>query len=95
MKGEKREDAEKRYKADKDGFVEIVFCIENGKAIAKQVKSGIQSDEYIEIADGLKEDDQVVTGSYRAISKDLDNGAAVTIGKGARGKSKRSGEKTG
>ena len=79
MKGEKRKDAEARYKADKDGFVEIVFCIEDGKAVAQQVKTGIQSDELIEILDGLKEGDEVVTGSYRAISKDLENGAMVTI----------------
>jgi HlyD family secretion protein len=79
MKGEKREDAEARYKADKDGFVEIVFCIEKGKAVAKQVKTGIQSDELIEVLEGLKEGEEVVTGSYRAISKDLENGAAVTV----------------
>ncbi len=79
MEGETRKDAESRYKADRDGFVEIVFCVENGKAIAKQVKTGIQSDELIEIIEGLKEGDEVVTGSYRAISKDLKNGAPVTI----------------
>jgi HlyD family secretion protein len=56
-----------------------VFCIEAGKAVARQVKTGIQSDELIEILDGLKEGDEVVTGSYRAISKDLVNGAVVTI----------------
>ena len=82
MKGEKRKDAETRYKADRDGFVEIVFCIEGQRAVAKQVKTGIQSDELIEIVDGLKEGDQVVSGSYRAISKDLENGAVVTVGKG-------------
>jgi HlyD family secretion protein len=81
MKGEKRKDAEGRYKADQDGFVEIVFCIENGKAIAKQVKTGIQSDEFIEVTEGLNEGEEIVTGSYRAISKDLDNGAVVTISK--------------
>ena len=77
MAGEERKDAEARYTADRDGFVEIVFCIEDGKAIAKQVKTGIQSDEFIEILEGLEEGDEVVTGSYRAISKDLENGAAV------------------
>jgi len=81
MKGEKRKDAEKRYKADKDGFVEIVFTVVGGKAVAKQVKTGIQSDALIEIVDGLKEGEVVVTGSYRAISKDLENGAVVTISK--------------
>jgi len=79
MEGEEREDAEARYTADRDGFVEVVFCIEDGKAIAKQVKTGIQSDELIEILEGLEEGDEVVTGSYRAISRDLENGAVVTI----------------
>ena len=78
-KGEKRKDAEARFKPDRDGFVEVVFVIENGKAVARQVKTGIQSDELIEIVDGLKEGEEVVTGSYRAISKDLENGAVVRI----------------
>ena len=42
-------------------------------------KTGIQSDELIEIVEGLKEGEQIVSGSYRAISKDLGNGAIVTI----------------
>lgn len=78
-KGEQRKDAEAQYKADRDGFVEVVFCIEQGKAVAKQVKTGIQSDELIEILEGLSDGDEIVTGSYRAISKDLENGASVTI----------------
>ncbi len=77
--GESAEDLEARYTPDKDGFVEVVFCIEDGKAVAKQVKTGIQSDELIEILEGLEEGDEVVTGSYRAISRDLENGAIVTI----------------
>ncbi len=77
--GESRDDAAARYTADKDGFVEIVFRLEAGKAVARQVKTGIQSDELIEILDGLAEGDEVVTGSYRAISKDLVNGAVVRI----------------
>jgi HlyD family secretion protein len=79
LKGEKRKDAEARFKPDKDGFVEVVFVIESGRAVAHQVKTGIQSDDRIEILEGLKEDQEVVSGSYRAISKDLDNGALVRI----------------
>jgi HlyD family secretion protein len=78
-KGEKRKDAEARFKADRDGFVEIVFCLEQGRAIARQVTTGIQSDEWIEITSGLKEGEEVVSGSYRAISKDLENGATVRV----------------
>jgi HlyD family secretion protein len=84
MKGEERKEAEARYKADKDGFVELVFCIDGAKAIARQVNTGIQSDELIEILEGLKEGDEVVTGSYRAISKDLANGAVVTVNNKAK-----------
>lgn len=79
--GEKREDAEKRYQADEDGFVEIVFIIDKGKAVARQVKTGIQSDELIEIIEGLTEGDEIVSGSYSAISRDLQNGSVVTISK--------------
>ena len=78
-KGEDRKKAEEAYKADKDGFVEIVFVVDGGKAVAHPVKTGIQSDELIEIVDGLKEGDEVVTGSYRAISKDLTNGGPVLV----------------
>lgn len=78
-KGEDRKAADEKYKADKDGFVEIVFVIEEGKAVARMVKTGIQSDELIEILEGLNEGDEVVSGSYRAISKDLINGDAVTV----------------
>jgi HlyD family secretion protein len=79
MAGEDGEDAEALYTPDRDGFVEVVFCIEDGKAVAKQVRTGIQSDELIEILEGLEEGEEVVTGSYRAISRDLENGALVTI----------------
>ena len=79
VEGEDREETENKYTADKDGFVEIVFCIEDGNAIARQVKTGIQSDEFIEVLSGIEENDEIVTGSYRAISKDLVNGAEVTV----------------
>ncbi len=83
-KGEPQADVEKRYRPDRDGFVEIVFAIDKGRAIAKQVETGIQSDELIEILSGLAEGDEIVTGSYRAISKDLENGAAITINQNPR-----------
>jgi HlyD family secretion protein len=77
--GEELDDAAAEFTADKDGFVEIVFCIEDGKAVAREVHTGIQSDDLIEILEGLTEGEEIVTGSYRAISKDLVNGAPVAI----------------
>lgn len=70
------------YTPDKDGFVPVVFVVDNGIARAHQVKTGIQSETHIEILEGLKEGEAVVTGSYRAISQTLQNGAAVVIEKG-------------
>ena len=78
-KGEKRKDVAARYKPDHDGFVEVVFAVDKGRAVARQVTTGIQSEDLIEILTGLAEGDEVVSGSYRAISKDLGNGAAIKI----------------
>jgi HlyD family secretion protein len=53
--------------------------VEDGKAMARQVQTGIQGDELIEVTSGLSEGEEVVSGSYRAISRDLVHGAAVTV----------------
>lgn len=80
LPGEEVADAEERFTADADGFVEIVFCVEaDGSVVARQVKTGIQSDSMIEIVSGVDAGEEVVTGSYRAISTDLENGAQVTV----------------
>ncbi|MBO8130185.1 MAG: efflux RND transporter periplasmic adaptor subunit [Candidatus Marinimicrobia bacterium] len=48
-------------------------------AIARPVKLGISSDTHFEILEGLEEGEQIVTGSFKAISKDLYDGAPVKI----------------
>lgn len=75
-----------QFKPDKDGFVQVVFVVEDGIAHARQVKTGIQSDTHIELVEGIGAGEQVVTGSYRAISRDLKEGARVAVG-GEEGKS--------
>lgn len=80
LEGEEVSDAEERFTADADGFVEIVFCVEDdGRVVARQVETGIQSDNMIEILSGIEENEEVVTGSYRAISTDLSNGEKIVI----------------
>jgi HlyD family secretion protein len=68
---------EPRFVPDDDGFIEIVWVVADGRASAHQVTTGIQSDTHIEVVDGIDEGDQIVVGSYRAISRDLSDGAAV------------------
>jgi HlyD family secretion protein len=82
------------FTAGKDGFVEVVWVVVDGKAAARQVTTGIQSDDAIEIKTGLKEGDTVVSGSYRAISRDLNIGDAVTIKKPGDKSSDKSDDKT-
>ena len=72
-------DAAKTFKAGKDGFVEVVWVVNDGKASPRAVTTGIQSDDAIEIKTGLKEGEAVASGSYRAISRDLVPDAVVTI----------------
>lgn len=67
------------WEADEDGFVETVFVIAGTTADARPVRTGIQSDTHIEIEDGLAEGDRVVTGNYRAISRDLRHGSTVVL----------------
>lgn len=73
------ENAEKNFKPAEDGFVEIAWVVEDGKVMARQVETGIQGDELIEVVSGLSEGDEVVSGSYRLISRDLVHGAAVIV----------------
>ena len=83
VKGEKPKESAAKYKPDPDGFVPVVFVVDKGRAVARQVTTGIQSQDRIEILSGLAEGDEVVSGSYRAISKDLANGAVIRINNSA------------
>ena len=81
--------AKQGYTAGKDGFAEVVWVLADGKVKARQVTTGIQSDDTIEIKTGLKEGETVVSGSYRAISRDLENDMDVQLkkpGKDGEGK---------
>jgi HlyD family secretion protein len=69
--------SEPQFKPDKDGFVTIVFVVADGIAKAVQVETGIQSDTHIEVVDGLEEGNEIVSGSYRAISQTLGNNTPV------------------
>ena len=58
---------------------EIVFVVDKNKAKTINVETGISDDNYIEIKSGLDTTQQVVSGSYRAISRELADGSNVRI----------------
>ena len=64
-------------KSIKDEIVEYVFLYKNGTAVMQKVKTGIQDNNYIEIREGLKENDEIIAGPYTAVTKLLKNKAVV------------------
>ncbi len=68
---------EKGKKVKKDERFECVFVNQKGKAKLRVVKTGIQDDENIEIMSGLKAGDEIITGPYSVVSKELYTGDKV------------------
>lgn len=58
---------------------EIVFLIKNGKAKLAEVVTGLSDDNYIAIISGLEGGEEVVSGSYKAISRELNDGLQVRV----------------
>jgi len=58
---------------------EVVFVLENGVVKAKPVKRGIANASHVEILEGLNEGAEVVSGSYKAINRELEDGTKVRI----------------
>jgi HlyD family secretion protein len=58
---------------------EIVFVVEEGVAKAVPVKRGISNDAYVEITNGVSEGVEVVSGSYKAINRELEDGTKVRV----------------
>ncbi|MCP5061522.1 MAG: efflux RND transporter periplasmic adaptor subunit [Ignavibacteriae bacterium] len=73
-------DAEnKNGKKKKSKISEVVFIEEGNLAKMVDVEIGISDDTYMEIKSGLEEGQMVVSGSYRAISKELEDSSKVRI----------------
>lgn len=57
----------------------VVFVIEDGKAVRKQVETGISDNTHIQVLSGLEAGEEVVIGSYRTLSNLLNDGDKVTV----------------
>lgn len=71
-----KEEKDKKKKKEIEG----VFLVEKGRAKFVPVKSGIADQQNMEIVSGLKENDQIITGSYK-ILRTLKDGDKIKIGK--------------
>jgi HlyD family secretion protein len=87
-----REEEEKKKGGDDDGpkaketsqtttdaIQEIVFVVSADTVGIREVKTGIQDNDYIQIVSGLQEGETVVSGPYSAIARKLKSGARITV----------------
>ncbi len=70
-------------KEEREKVKKVVFLKNGGTAKMVEVTTGIADDANIEIKSGLKAGDEVISGSYSAISRKLKDGAKVEIEKPA------------
>jgi HlyD family secretion protein len=68
-------------KLDREKLSKVVFVKDGAKAKMVKVTTGIADDTSMEIKSGIKEGDEVISGSYSAISRKLKDGAKVIIDK--------------
>jgi HlyD family secretion protein len=68
--GKKDEVKDKNKENSKDD-IEVVFIKVDNKAKIRKVKTGIQDDKYIQILEGIRDEDLIISGPYSAISKIL------------------------
>ncbi len=69
----------RRGRSGRDNFQRLVFVVEDGKAKIVPVETGIADNRNIEIKSGLRSGQEVVTGSYRALSRELTHNATVRV----------------
>ncbi|PYL57815.1 MAG: efflux RND transporter periplasmic adaptor subunit, partial [Verrucomicrobia bacterium] len=70
-------------KEERERLSKVVFVKRGGKAKIVKVTTGIADDSYLEIKSGVNPGDEVISGSYSAISRKLKDGAKVTYDKEA------------
>jgi HlyD family secretion protein len=58
---------------------EVVFVLNGNRVRAVPVARGISDFDFVEITDGVEEGWEVVSGSYKAINRELEDGKAVKV----------------
>ncbi|MFZ5433032.1 MAG: efflux RND transporter periplasmic adaptor subunit [Calditrichota bacterium] len=58
---------------------EGVFLFVADSAVWKPIKTGLSSDRYIEVLDGIAEGDSIITGPYRVLARELKQGMKIKI----------------
>jgi len=72
--------AESKKPGDAPKPIEVVFIVEGERVKMIPVKRGISDDAYVEITDGLREEQEVISGGYKAINRELEDGKKIKKG---------------
>ena len=65
------------HNIEKNNKIECVFLYQDNLAKFSLVKTGIQNDRYIQIIEGVSDEDILIIGPYSLVSKSLDDGMEV------------------
>ena len=76
-RGQLKKTSEEKDKKNNDKPSVYVYVVNANKVKLSEVKTGLSDKGYIEIIEGLKEGDLIVSGSYFAIRKELTDGAEI------------------
>ncbi len=63
--------------SEKEEMKEVVFVMGADTVAMREIKTGIQDDEFIQVLSGLEKDEQIIIGPYSAISGKLEEGKQV------------------
>lgn len=66
-------------KKEEEKLDEVIFVVENGEAKTVVVKRGLSDDTYVEVSGEGIEGMEVVSGPFKAINRDLENGSKVKV----------------
>ncbi len=60
--------------------IEVIFALEGDHVKMIPVRRGISDDSFVEIIDGANETLEVISGGYKAINRELEDGKRVKVG---------------
>lgn len=76
-------DSEKAQRTNRsskeEDFRRVVFINENGVAKRVEVETGISDNTHIQILSGVREGDEIVTGNYRILSRELQHEDKIRV----------------
>ena len=80
-KADDKEDENTQAPSANDADIEeVVFILQPDKIVKKiKVKTDIQDINFIQVIDGLKGGEEIITGPYNVVSKTLKNGDKVKV----------------